>query len=119
MDVEPRFDSLSALQKSDQPLLLIADSSNLAEQLAQLRLGQLAELPEVAYSAGAWTARRANGAPVLVVSAENTAELESLLRPLPHYGGQSYVLFTAGRAVSRGIWPLIRGSLYLDLQDSL
>ena len=119
MDVEPRFDSLSALQNSDQPLLLIADSNNLAGQLAQLRLGQLAELPDMAYSAGAWTARRANGAPVLVVSAENAAELESLLRPLPHYGGQSYVLFTAGRAVSRGIWPLIRGSLYLDLQDSL
>ena len=73
----------------------------------------------MAHSAAAWTARRANGAPVLVVTAENVAELASLLRPLPHYGGQSYVLFAAGRAVSRGIWPLTRGSLYLDLQDSL
>jgi hypothetical protein len=54
-----------------------------------------------------------------VVTADNAAELASLLRPLPHYGGQSYVLFAAGRAVSRGIWPLTRGSLYLDLQDSL
>jgi hypothetical protein len=119
MDVEPRFDSLSALQDSDQPLLLIADSDDLAEQLAQLRLEQSPELPDMAHSAGAWTVRRANGVPVLVVMAENAAELKSLLRPLPHYGGQSYVLFTEGRAVSRGIWPLARGSLYLDLQDSL
>jgi hypothetical protein len=119
MDVEPRFDSLSALQDSAQPLLLIADNDNLAGQLAQLRLEQSPELPDMAHSAAAWTARRANGAPVLVVAAENAAELASLLRPLPHYGGQSYVLFAAGRAVSRGIWPLTRGSLYLDLQDSL
>jgi aminopeptidase N len=119
MDVEPRFDSLSALQDSAQPLLLIASRDNLAGQLAQLRLDQSPELPDMAHSAAAWTARRANGAPVLVVTAENAAELGALLRPLPHYGGQSYILFTAGRAVSRGIWPLTRGSLYLDLQDSL
>ena len=119
MDVEPRFDSLSALQNSDRPLLLVASSNNLAGQLAQLRVDRSPELPDVAHSAGAWTVRRANGAPVLVVIADNAAELASLLRPLPHYGGQSYVLFAAGRAVSRGIWPLTRGSLYLDLQDSL
>ncbi|MGB5326659.1 MAG: M1 family aminopeptidase [Gammaproteobacteria bacterium] len=119
MDVEPRFDSLSVLQDSDQALLLIASRDDLAGQLAQLKLEQSPELPDMAHSAAAWTARRANGAPVLVVTAENAAELASLLRPLPHYGGQSYVLFAAGRAVSRGIWPLTRGSLYLDLQDSL
>jgi hypothetical protein len=119
MDVEPRFDSLSVLQDSDQPILLIASRDDLAGQLAQLKLEQSPELPDMAHSAAAWTARRANGAPVLVVTAENAAELASLLRPLPHYGGQSYVLFAAGRAVSRGIWPLTRGSLYLDLQDSL
>ena len=115
MDVVPRFETLSALQNSDQPLLLIASSSNLARQLAQLRLEKLPELPDVASSAAAWTTRRAGGAPVLVVMAENAAELRSLLRPLPHYGGQSYVLFAAGRALSRGLWPLGRGSLYRDL----
>ena len=119
MDVEPRFDSLSVLQDSDQPILLIASRDDLAGQLAQLKLEQSPELPDMAHSAAVWTARRANGAPVLVVTAENAAELASLLRPLPHYGGQSYVLFVEGRAVSRGIWPLTRGSLYLDLQDSL
>jgi aminopeptidase N len=116
MDVEPRFETLTALQSAEQPLLLITTSDNLAQQLTQLGLEQLPELPDIAHSAGAWTARRANGVPVLVVTAENTLELRSLLRPLPHYGGQSYVLFAAGRAVGRGLWPIGRGSLYRDLQ---
>jgi len=119
MDVEPRFEALTALQNADQPILFITTSNNLAQQLTQLGLEQLPELPDIAHSAAAWTARRANGAPVLVVTAENALELRSLLRPLPHYGGQSYVLFTAGRALSRGLWPLGRGTLYRDLQDSL
>jgi hypothetical protein len=119
MDVEPRFDTLAALENSARPLLLITTNGNLAGQLAKLRLERSPQLPDIVHSAGAWTARRANGAPILVVMAENAAELQSLLRPLPHYGGQSFVLFAAGRAVSRGIWPLDRGSLYLDLHESL
>jgi aminopeptidase N len=119
MDVEPRFENLTALQNADQPLLLITSSKNLAQQMTQLGLERLPELPDMAHSAAAWTARRANGTPVLVVTAENALELRSLLRPLPHYGGQSYVLFAAGRALNRGLWPLGRGSLYRDLQGSL
>jgi hypothetical protein len=119
MDVEPRFETLTVLQNADQPLLLITTSNNLARQLTQLGLEQVPELPDIAHSAGAWTARRANGTPVLVVTAENALELRSLLRPLPHYSGQSYVLFAAGHALSRGLWPLGRGSLYRDLQGSL
>ena len=99
MDVEPRFETLTALQNADQPLLLITTSINLAQQLTQLGLEELPELPDIVHSARAWTARRENGVPILVVTAENTLELRSLLRPLPHYGGQSYVLFAAGRAV--------------------
>jgi hypothetical protein len=118
MDVEPRFETLTALHESDQPLLLITTSNDLAQQLKQLGLKQLPELPDMAHSAAAWTVRRTNGAPVLVVTAGNALELRSLLRPLPHYGGQSYVLFAAGRALSRGLWPLDRGSLYHDLQGS-
>jgi hypothetical protein len=51
---------------------------------------------------------------VLVISADDGAALQGLLRPLPHYGGQSYVLFDGGRATTRGIWPVKRGPLLLD-----
>jgi aminopeptidase N len=28
------------------------------------------------------------------------------MRPLPHYGAQSYLAFDDARVVSRGIWPV-------------
>jgi hypothetical protein len=118
MDVEARFETLDLRRDIDWPLLLITTSDNLASQLAQLKLVRPTELAAPGASAAAWTARLESGDPVLVISADDAAALQTLLRPLPHYGGQSYVLFEAGRAASRGIWPVTRGPLYLDLGGS-
>ena len=115
MDTRPVFENLAAAQQPGHPLLLVTTDDRLSEQLKLLRLERPPGLPRGAYSAEVWTTRRADGAPVLVVSATSADELESLLRPLPHYGGQSYVLFEAGRAASRGIWPITRGALFRDL----
>lgn len=115
MDVEIDFDRLDLARNFDRPLLLITTHDLLAGQLEQLNLQLPAEVPITSHSAAAWTARLANGNPVLVISARDAAALQTLLRPLPHYGGQSYVLFEAGRATSRGIWPVTQGPLYLDL----
>jgi hypothetical protein len=115
MDAQPRFDNLAAAQQPGNALLLITTNDRLAENLMLLGLERPAGLPKVVYSAEVWTARRGDGAAVLVVSAANADDLKSLLRPLPHYGGQSYVLFEAGRALSRGIWPVRRGALFRDL----
>ena len=56
-------------------------------------------------SAQVWTLNRETGAPVAVVSARDADALRALLRPLPHYGGQSWLVFEGSRAVERGIWP--------------
>ena len=117
MDVAPRFEQLELAGTIDQPLTLITTTGNLAEQLARLALQMPAELTGSTWSAAAWTARLANGNPVLIVSADDAATLQTLLRPLPHYGGQSYVLFVDGRVVDKGIWPVRRGPLFLDLAD--
>jgi hypothetical protein len=115
MDTQPRFDNLAAAQQPGNSLLLITTNDRLNEDLKLLGLKRPSALPKVAYSAEVWTTRRANGSAVMVVSAANTNDLKSLLRPLPHYGGQSYVLFEASRALSRGIWPIARGALFRDL----
>ena len=115
MDTPPVFENPAAAQQPGHPLLLVTTDDGLSEQLKMLQLERPPGLPRGAYSAEAWTTRRADGAPVLVVSAASADALESLLRPLPHYGGQSYVLFEAGRATSRGIWPITRGALFRDL----
>ncbi|TNF90506.1 MAG: M1 family peptidase [Gammaproteobacteria bacterium] len=116
MDVAPRFSTLPVDGAIEQPLLLVTTNDRLDAQLARLNLKRPAGLPTVSHSAAAWTTRLASGHPLLVVSADDAAALQSLLRPLPHYGGQSYVLFAAGRAVERGVWPVTRGPLYLDLR---
>jgi aminopeptidase N len=115
LDNAPRILGPGQSREPAQPLLLITSADRLAGQLEQLQLKIPGELPDVRYGAAAWTARLANNTPVLVISAESTAQLQALLRPLPHYGGQSYVLFDEGHAQSRGLWPLSRGALYRDL----
>lgn len=114
MDVAPRFDRLNPGGDAETPLLLITTTDALGGQLAKLKLQLPAELSGQGGSAAAWTARLDNGTPVLIVSADDAAALKTLLRPLPHYGGQSYVIFDAGRASGRGIWPVKRGPLFVE-----
>ena len=53
-------------------------------------------------SARVWTSARG---PLLAVAADDAVALRALARPLPHYGGQSWLVFEGGRAVERGLWP--------------
>jgi hypothetical protein len=114
-EAEPQIESLSRAVNPPRPLLLIARREDLPQLLARLQLAIPEQLPSGDYRAAAWTARLPGGKPVLVISAADAAELRALLRPLPHYGGQSYVLFADGRALDQGIWPITRGALYRDL----
>jgi aminopeptidase N len=40
-----------------------------------------------------------------IISGQNAAALNALQRGLPHYGGQSWLIFEQGRAINKGIWP--------------
>jgi hypothetical protein len=57
-------------------------------------------------TAQAWTLSGPQGSALAIVSAQDTASLESLIRPLPHYGRQSYIVFDGRQAVERGVWPV-------------
>lgn len=115
LDAQPRILEADVAAKANRPLLLIATSDRLPGLLDRFSLQRPTQLPRIAHGAAAWTARLPNGSPVLVISADDAAELQALQRPLPHYGGQSYILFAHGRALERGIWPISRGALYRDL----
>jgi len=56
-------------------------------------------------SAQVWTLARADGASLAIVSAQDAASLEALIRPLSHYGRQSYLVFDGRQAIEKGIWP--------------
>lgn len=96
------------------PVLVIG----LQEQVdAWLMRRQLPARPEIVRSKGsaqAWTVSRAAGAPLTVVSARDAAALAALIRPLPHYGRQSYVVFDGARVVERGAWPARVQTIKLD-----
>ncbi len=117
MDTAPRFGTLAEAQKSGAPVLLIAQADSADDPLRQLQIDADPGLTQVPRSAAVWAARTPDNArTVLIVSAENAQAVESLMRPLPHYGGQSYVLFQGRKAVHKGIWPVARGPLYRGLQ---
>lgn len=88
------------------PLLIIGTHAEVAATLAASSLpGPPAELARRG-SAQVWTVLRPAGAPLAVVSADDAAALQALARPLPHYGGQSWLVFAGAKSVDRGIWPV-------------
>ncbi|MBM3394505.1 MAG: M1 family metallopeptidase [Betaproteobacteria bacterium] len=111
----------------DDDAAIVAQAQTLAEQLldhppvphaapAQLLVGTHAALQQALGSgyprafkdrghARVWAERDAAGGLRMVVSVRDLAALQTLTRPLPHYGGQSFVVFEGGKAVDRGVWP--------------
>ncbi|MGC2856299.1 M1 family metallopeptidase [Novispirillum sp. DQ9] len=55
-------------------------------------------------TARAWVRRLPGGRPVLVVQAATVNALSTLLRPLPHYGRESWLVFDGGRVIDKGLW---------------
>jgi hypothetical protein len=41
-----------------------------------------------------------------VIAAKDAASLEALIRPLPHYGRQSYLAFDGRQVIEKGVWPI-------------
>jgi hypothetical protein len=57
-------------------------------------------------SAQVWTARLPNGKTLLAISARDASSLQALLRPLPHYGRQSWLVFDGAKAIDQGVWAV-------------
>lgn len=55
-------------------------------------------------AARAWAWRLPDGRPLLVVEAEDTEALTALIRPLPHYGQDSWLVFDGSQVLDRGLW---------------
>jgi hypothetical protein len=95
--------------RGPDPLLIIGLHREVDAVLSMLKLpGRPANLAGVG-SAQVWTIRGENGGaligvPIAVISARDAASLTTLLRPLPHYGAQSYLAFDGSRAIERGVW---------------
>jgi hypothetical protein len=58
-------------------------------------------------SAQVWTVARTDGASLAIISAQDAVSLEALIRPLSHYGRQSYLVFDGRQAIEKGTWPML------------
>jgi hypothetical protein len=106
LDTPPRFGTVEPSGSAPHPLLIIGLASQVEAMLGSAGLDAVPESLAGRGTARVWTDRRRNGAPILVVMADDAEALEALLRPLPHYGGKSYLVFEGRRAVDMGVWPV-------------
>lgn len=96
----------SSKQLSAAPALVIGEQREVDAWLAARGLPPRPDAIRHKGTAQAWILARSNGASLAVVSAQDAASLEALIRPLPHYGRQSYIAFDNRQVVEKGIWPM-------------
>lgn len=104
LDHPPVLGSSDSLP-SEVPLLVIGLHAAVDAFVSRTGLPQRPAAVLGKGTAQVWTSYRGNDRPIAVVSGENPEALRDLLRPLPHYGRQSYLVFDGARLVEQGVWP--------------
>lgn len=88
------------------PVLLVGTDAAVAQELERRGLAPVPADLAGRGSARVWVSRAADGRTALVVSGADAAALQALVRPLPHYGRQSWLVFDGAKATDRGVWSV-------------
>lgn len=88
------------------PLLLVGTDAAVARELEARGLPPVPAELAGRGSARVWVSRAADGRTALVVSGADAEALRALVRPLPHYGRQSWLVFDGAKAMDRGVWAV-------------
>ncbi|MDD2741190.1 MAG: M1 family aminopeptidase [Rhodocyclaceae bacterium] len=97
-------DQLTTALKGKAPVLLAGTHAEIDQALASADLPARPASLRDKGSAQVWTMAD-KPFQLAIISARDAAALNALQRGLPHYGGQSWLIFDQGRAVGKGIWP--------------
>jgi hypothetical protein len=103
-DHSPDFASTARLPQKG-PVLVIGLARDVDAWLTKHHLPPRPAEVRAQGTAQVWTARSSGRQTIAVISATDASALNALLRPLPHYGRQSYLVFDGAKAVTRGTWP--------------
>lgn len=87
------------------PLLVIGLGDGIDRWLASHNLPGRPDAVRKDASAVVWTASLPQGKSIVVVSARDADALSALVRPLPHYGRKSYLVFDGAKVIDSGVWP--------------
>ena len=101
LDAKP--DAVVTTLPARGPALIVGKANELDAWLAARQLPSRPALKEG--SAQVWAGRDSRGRPYVAIAVADVAALKALMRPLPHYGKQSWLVFDGPRAIERGIWP--------------
>lgn len=115
-----RHPAVYELKRNEAPntAMLIIGTTGEIDALRPRPDADIASRITSAGSARAWVEQQPNGHPIFVVSANDTAALQAVLRPLPHYRGQSYVVFEGSRAIDKGLWQSTDSPLSYRFTDN-
>jgi aminopeptidase N len=111
LDGAPRIVDAGA-QPTGAPLIVVGTAAEIEGYRAHRNFGSPPQVP-AAGTARVWV-ERADGAATLFIAARDPAAVSALMRPLPHYGKQSWLVFDGAKAVERGVWPPIAPRRQLD-----
>jgi len=118
LDNPPRFlDADANPINSKTPLLLIGTHKEIDAFLAQRRLPARPATLKGKGTAQVWAGQQDNGKVIVVVSAQDLPALQALLRPLPHYGKESFLVFNKNKVIDKGIWPTHGSAWVLSKQQ--
>ncbi|HYD94396.1 MAG TPA: M1 family aminopeptidase [Noviherbaspirillum sp.] len=102
-EAPPRNVPLDAALSAAAPVMLVGLHADVDAALARAGLAPRPANIAGKGSAQVWTVER-QGMPVAVISAASADALRALMRPLPHYGAQSWLVFDGSRATGKGVW---------------
>jgi hypothetical protein len=95
---------LSAALNGTNPVLLAGTHAEIDQALRSAGLPARPANLAGQGSAQVWTVV-GKSSQLAIISGQDAAALNALQRGLPHYGGQSWLIFEQGRAINKGIWP--------------
>ncbi len=95
---------LSAALNGTNPVLLAGTHAEIDQALRSAGLPARPANLAGQGSAQVWTVA-GKSSQLAIISGQDAAALNALQRGLPHYGGQSWLIFEQGRAVNKGTWP--------------
>ncbi|MGI9436152.1 MAG: M1 family metallopeptidase [Geminicoccaceae bacterium] len=105
LDTGVRVAELADDSINASPLMLIGLDKDVASVLSEIGIAPLANGLKDRGTARSWVATRDEAPPVLVVEARDAEALGALLRPLPHYSRNSFIVFDGSKAIDKGVWP--------------
>ena len=105
LDVAPEFLETGAPLPRDTALVVIGRRADVDAFLSKNGLPARPAALSGSGAAEVWAATQPGGAALLIVSADAPESLDSVARLLPHYGRQSFLVFTEGSVTARGVWP--------------